>query len=161
MARHHKSTSLIGAAILKYGIKNFKREILQECKSYDEMNEAERQWIDKFNTITPNGYNLQHGGLNAPKSEHSKRLLSAFHTGRPAHPNAFKGLRIGWNLPASERPSVKGTLNGNALLTEAQVLEIRRLYQQRGLSQTEIGKRFGVKQRTVSDIVVRKLWKHI
>lgn len=48
-------------AINKYGIDNFSFEILQEC-SIDRLNDLERQYIIQYNSLKPNGYNLEKGG---------------------------------------------------------------------------------------------------
>jgi len=51
-------------AIKKYGKKNFKREILEECSSINELNEQEIYWIDKLNATDKDvGYNISDGGL--------------------------------------------------------------------------------------------------
>lgn len=47
-----------------------------------------------------------------------------------------------------------------AKLTDAQVLEIRKLTS-RGITQTEIGKIYGVNQSHISRILSRDVWKHI
>lgn len=47
----------------KYGLENFKTEILEECDN-SKLNEMERFWIKQLNTIFPNGYNLENGGAN-------------------------------------------------------------------------------------------------
>ena len=44
-------------------------------------------------------------------------------------------------------------------LTQEQAEEIRDLYQSGGITQTELGNRFGVTQATVSKIVRRDRWK--
>lgn len=49
-------------AIQKYGTDNFTIELLQECDSMEELNQAEQEWISKLNTMSPNGYNLRPGG---------------------------------------------------------------------------------------------------
>jgi DNA-binding XRE family transcriptional regulator len=54
-----------------------------------------------------------------------------------------------------------GEKNGDARLTEAQVLEIRHLYSSGNFSQRELAKQFGVSQRAILCIVNRILWKHI
>lgn len=46
---------------MKYGIENFNFKILEEC-SKSELNDKERYYIQKYNTLAPNGYNLQKGG---------------------------------------------------------------------------------------------------
>lgn len=55
----------------------------------------------------------------------------------------------------------RGERQGAARLSEADVLRIRDMYAQAGLSQTAIASRFGVHKGTVSHIVRRKNWRHI
>lgn len=43
------------------GLTNFKCEILEEC-SNEQLNEKEKYWIAKENTLVPNGYNIDIGG---------------------------------------------------------------------------------------------------
>ena len=52
----------IGREIRKYGVENFKLEILEKCKNIDELNECEIFWIKKLNSRFPNGYNKKPGG---------------------------------------------------------------------------------------------------
>jgi arabinose-5-phosphate isomerase len=51
---------LLKQAIEKYGIKNFRREILQYC-AQDEMDDLEKKWIAKLDAVRL-GYNIQEGG---------------------------------------------------------------------------------------------------
>lgn len=46
----------------KYGIENFKFEILVETKTREEAWEFEKKYIDEKNTLHPNGYNKTTGG---------------------------------------------------------------------------------------------------
>jgi len=49
-------------AYVKYGIENFKFEIV--CICFDEAcNELEKFYIEKFKTLYPNGYNLRAAGI--------------------------------------------------------------------------------------------------
>lgn len=64
-----------------------------------------------------------------------------------------KGRQGGGTLKGSQVPTHK--------LTEAQVLELRRLRQSEALSYHELGRRFGVSRRTAGLIVERKAWKHV
>ena len=60
---HYMGSGLyIKRAIKKYGKENFKKEILEECKTKDELCEKEKSWIKKLNYIVPNGYNITKGG---------------------------------------------------------------------------------------------------
>jgi group I intron endonuclease len=49
-------------AIKKYGIENFEWEIIDEAKTLDELDEKEIYWIDNYNSLVPNGYNVLGGG---------------------------------------------------------------------------------------------------
>ncbi len=62
---------------------------------------------------------------------------------------------------AAKAGSHKGTRNGRAHLTEADVLEIRRLHDVDERTQVWIAKRFNTSQSHVSEIVRRVEWKHI
>ena len=50
--------------ILKYGWNRITKEILYECNSFTESREKERYYIDFYNTIHPNGYNVLKGTFN-------------------------------------------------------------------------------------------------
>ncbi len=54
----YSTKSVISDAIKKYGKENFSFQILEEC-SLDELNDKEIYYIQKFNCITPNGYNVK------------------------------------------------------------------------------------------------------
>jgi hypothetical protein len=54
----------------------------------------------------------------------------------------------------------KGSENKRAKITEKDVPEIKRLYKQ-GLSQKEIGERFGLARTTIGSIVRSVNWKHV
>lgn len=77
-------------AIRKYGEENFVFEIIDEASSIQELNELERYYIDKFDTIK-NGYNMVDGGdnnvmflddvkqkhLESMRSEETRKKISA------------------------------------------------------------------------------------
>jgi len=52
----------------------------------------------------------------------------------------------------------RGEANNRAKLTEADVKEVKRLLSETDMSQTEIGKRFGIKQAAVSSIKLGENW---
>ena len=64
----HKSSAKTGSdthlhrAIRKYGIENFRLEVIEECLSIDKMKEAEIEWIAEFDTFHGDGYNMTAGG---------------------------------------------------------------------------------------------------
>lgn len=45
-------------AIDKYGKNSFKREILEKCNSFDEMNEKEIFWMKHYDSFIPNGQHI-------------------------------------------------------------------------------------------------------
>lgn len=55
-----------------YGSHNFDFQVLEEC-DIEDLNDREMHYIKKFNTLSPNGYNLTAGGGNSP---HLKSLKS-------------------------------------------------------------------------------------
>jgi hypothetical protein len=54
---------LLKKAIEKYGIENFKREILEFCENIVHLNEREKFWIAELNSLDKSiGYNIMKGG---------------------------------------------------------------------------------------------------
>lgn len=54
--------SIFHRALKKYGLNNFKWEIIDYAKTLEEINEKEKYYIKKYNTFKPNGYNMTKGG---------------------------------------------------------------------------------------------------
>lgn len=66
----------------KYGLENFKTEILEECDN-SKLDELERYYIEKLNTIYPNGYNDNEGGsISFHHSEETKEKISKANSGK-------------------------------------------------------------------------------
>ena len=63
-------------AINKYGKERFQYEILEKNIPQHYLNDREIYWINHFNTVSPNGYNLTCGGKQASPSEETKLKLS-------------------------------------------------------------------------------------
>lgn len=84
-------------AVKKYGINNFIFEILLICFDKDRF-EYEIEYIKKFNSIVPNGYNIANGGqgggfLGKKHSEKTKKKLSDIIKKRQSdNPNYLKNL---------------------------------------------------------------------
>lgn len=73
---------LFEAAIKKHGFDNFRTEILAENLTLDEANKLEEFYIQQFNTLTPNGYNLTTGGVNYIRSVEIRNKISKQLKGR-------------------------------------------------------------------------------
>ena len=69
--------------------------------------------------------------------------------------NIKHGYSDGFLIPT------QGELHGNHILTEQQVLRVRKMYVPRKFSQEKVAELFGVKRGCIKDIVERKTWKHI
>ena len=68
--------SAIYRAYQKYGVENFKYQII--CICFDEdCNRFEEEYIKKYNTITPNGYNMKLLGGSYKVSDETRALLRA------------------------------------------------------------------------------------
>lgn len=59
-------------SLRKYGIENFKFEIIEEVLSKEELNQKEIYYIEKFNSLFPNGYNLTSGGAGTFNYQHTE-----------------------------------------------------------------------------------------
>lgn len=69
------SNSILHKSIRKYGKENFVISVLMECYSIDELNYFEQYFIEYYNTLSKNGYNLKSGGLNCKHSIVTKNKL--------------------------------------------------------------------------------------
>ena len=105
----------IKRAIKKYGIENFKKEILEHCSSRKQLNEREIYWIQKLNSKVPNGYNITDDGegFKGKHTDETKRKISKNHADFSGknHPMFGKHIseehkrkliesnkgRVGWN----------------------------------------------------------------
>ena len=81
-ALHRPNNQVIHKAMVKYGISNFYYEILES--QIENYNEREQYWINYYNSIVPNGYNVAIGGsgsgsgiYNSQASIKSQELLDA------------------------------------------------------------------------------------
>ena len=70
----YKKNTLLWNDMKDFGIENFELQILGWYENYNEM---EKYFIQKYNTLTPNGYNILPGGLKPP-----------YHYGE-SHPNSI------------------------------------------------------------------------
>jgi group I intron endonuclease len=83
---YYGSGKKLKLAIKKYGLENFKKEILETCSSLEELNTREKFWISELNAVD-DGYNLTEGGTGGDTWSHNA-------TRRDIHPNLG---RTPWN----------------------------------------------------------------
>lgn len=87
-----RGKSIIKDAILKYGVKNFKSEIIDTAISRAELREKEKFWIQKLDTCNPLiGYNIKSGGEGSERkrkyflSDKHRQNLSKSRVGLKSH----------------------------------------------------------------------------
>ena len=65
----------------KYGIDNFIFEMICSCNN-EELDKLEIHYMNEFNSIVPNGYNLREGGNSGRHNEETKKKISEALKGR-------------------------------------------------------------------------------
>ena len=81
-----RGNRILANSVRKHGRNAFIYEILEENIFPEFLSDLEIHYIKKFNTVTPNGYNLTDGGEVGKKlSEETRRKLSKANTGKPGH----------------------------------------------------------------------------
>lgn len=122
--KNHYAGKLIYNARKKYGLENFKTEVLRECKTKDELNEWEKYYIKTLNTKVPNGYNLTDGGegtLGVIVSDETRKKMSDVKKGRHVSEEtkkkiseAKKGKYVGESSPmyGRKRPEFAEKMKG-------------------------------------------------
>lgn len=71
--KRYKGSYEFYKAIKKYGFKNFEVEILAEVLQ-EQLDQMEIKYIQLFNTLIPNGYNISAGGQNIGKSKKTRKV---------------------------------------------------------------------------------------
>ena len=69
-------------AIQKHGADEFQHEILEADIPADALDEREIYWIQHFNSVSPNGYNLTYGGESGLRSIETRDKISEANKGR-------------------------------------------------------------------------------
>lgn len=108
------------SAIRKYGIENFKKEILQECNSLEELKKTETYWIQTLSAYDRNiGYNISNfswGGdtfTNNPNKEIIRQKHIKIQTGRKYSIEARKKMSESWTEERKKNHNRKGISSWN------------------------------------------------
>lgn len=109
---------LFKQALRKHGTDNFKWEVLEECFTKEECCKKEIFYISKYNTISPNGYNLTEGGNGGFQSDETKLKISEsvkkyWEVNRESNAlvKATKEDRVNWAKKSWEIKKKKGYTN--------------------------------------------------
>lgn len=95
---NYNTTNYLGSGLLiikakqKYGKENFKREILEFFSTKQEAFDAQEKYIQLYNTVKPNGYNISAKGGNqvvGGVSEETRQKMSLSQTGKKQSPETI------------------------------------------------------------------------
>lgn len=108
-AKNHKRFNVVFYnAIMKHGWDKFKWKILENnIKNQNVLNKREEFYIEKYNSLTPNGYNMTIGSVGCKGYKHTKKH-------RERMRKLFKGRKISeeWRkkiqIAKQEHPSFLG-----------------------------------------------------
>ena len=75
----HSCCKALHSAIEKYGYENIEFEILEYCKTKEDLNDREAFYIEKLNTMAPNGYNLKTKDTRVVYSLETRLKMSRSH----------------------------------------------------------------------------------
>jgi group I intron endonuclease len=97
--KYKEGCPLLKASMKKHGIDNFKFEILIICFD-DDLEKYEREYIKKYDSQSPNGYNILSGGQlgnGMTGYKHTESTINKIKTGiklfRESNPNHFETYR--------------------------------------------------------------------
>lgn len=140
------------AAFRKYGIENF--DFLLICICFDEAcNELEKYYIKKYNSLVPNGYNLDNGG-NTLKSLHpeTKEKIRLAHLGKKHSDERIQKNReshIGYKHKESSKEKMSLARKGKKLSEKIK----------KNMSRAQLGhKTHETTKKAVSDANKRRIW---
>lgn len=110
----------------KYGIENFKVELIDnEINSYKELLEKEIYYIEKYNSMMPNGYNMTLGGegsLGRPMKQETREKMKKMKLGKTpwnkGKPGSQKGHWEGKKMPYEARLKMSIAKRGKKLSEE-------------------------------------------
>ncbi len=161
-----RSNSYISKALRKYGIDNFKFEILETVGTLEEANIREMYFISKFGSYG-NGYNLTRGGSGTKREiivteGQCKQILNDPCSSTVASEKygikygTVLDIRNGHSWNDIERPDIRYD-NDTCCITE----DIAILILDDKRSPTALSKELGISFNIVSNIRSGRTWKHL
>ena len=124
----YRANGYFAAAIQKHGWENFEHKILAEVVAdtkellIEKLNELEPIYMQQYNTLTPNGYNIQPGGYNAPCADETKQKIREKLKGRPRSAESIqhqKVAQLGRKVSQETREKLRAIHTGRVMSPEA------------------------------------------
>ena len=169
--RQHKKlcrsnqNQLIYKAIRKYGAdKFFVEELESGIETQKELNEKEAEYIKRFNSLAPNGYNLSPGGAlwrRRPRfSDEEDELIAAMYLKGMSQREIAKQFGVDHTLVGSAltRKGIKSRPKGCNLPDRSSKIkesDLYKMYVVEGMMVKDIAAYYGVDVRTVSRAITR------
>lgn len=108
-------------ALRKYGVENFTVEVLARASSVEWLNYLETVLISAYNSLVPNGYNLDSGGKNNVAHPDTVRRMSAVKKGRKftaEHRAKIGAAQKGRRLSLEQRAKLSSGRRGRQVTVE-------------------------------------------
>lgn len=109
--KHHRSMRgncrYLKSAFKKYGIDNFDFEMICNCLN-EELDKFEIQYMEEFNSMVPNGYNLREGGNGGRHHEETKKKIADTLKGRT---DIIRGNWTGLHHSEDSKKKIADALN--------------------------------------------------
>lgn len=157
MLQHNKHDNKhLQRAWNKYGANNFEFSVLYVCQGDENLDDYEINYIKQYDTIS-NGYNIQSGGnvvLCQYIPSESRKHVGEINRQR------MLGSKLSDATKKKMSCSRKGSKNSAAKLTEADVIEIRKMIKN-GYKPKEIYTKFNITYGNFKMIRANKTWKHV
>lgn len=134
-------------AVNKYGSENFKREIIENCKTKEELDQREIYWIKYYNAVNDeNFYNIASGGDGGD-------TIKGF--------SKEEAIKIIEKRSSSLRErAANGQCCYTTKITEDKAKKIIELLLKGHLT-SEIANKLNISTSIVDDIKIHKSWKHL
>lgn len=81
------------SALVKYGRDAFEWTVIDTSDNMDDLNILEVLYIEHYNSLSPNGYNLRTGGESSIPSDESKEKMRKSHLGKKLSPATIDKMR--------------------------------------------------------------------
>ena len=168
MRRADPHCKILTNACKKYGIDSFEIEELAKVESLKELNTLEIELIEKYNSLTPNGYNIRKGGNGGGKhSEETRKKLSKANLGN-TNGRGGKGIKRHseeWKQELSRRmkgkPKTKESLEKRSAKRRKPIIGFcKKTNQSWFFNSAKESEKFGFNKKQISKILNKEKHRH-